>query len=124
MVIIYYRKTCSSSKRALKWFDDHNIEYKKYQIERITKQKLLLLLSLTDNGIGDIVKSERHKKTREKLRNLYGMNLNEAIEYLQEHPEILRTPIIISHNKVLIGYHNTEIRTFIPDSKRFYERNI
>ena len=48
------------------------------------------------------------------------MTFNSAIEYLQRNPDVLKMPIILTKNKILVGFHNIEIRQFIPKEKRPY----
>lgn len=118
MVIIFHRKTCTSSRKAIKWFDNHSIKYKMTSIRKITKKDLVEILSLTDHGLDSILKVQGEKDVQKKISKVQEMSLKNALEYLEIHSEILRCPIIISKNKLLVGYHETEIRTFIPRNKR------
>lgn len=113
MITIYYRKTCTSSRRAIQWLNDHNIEYQLNRIEKIRKEDMLLILSMSENGVDDIVKLQGNAITQKKITAIYGMSLSAAIDYLKRHTEVLSTPIILSKNKLLIGYHETEIRQFL-----------
>ncbi|WP_270252973.1 ArsC/Spx/MgsR family protein [Lactococcus garvieae] len=118
MITIYYRKTCTSSRRAIQWLNDHNIEYQLNRVEKIRKEDILLSLSMSENGIDDIVKLQGNAITQKKVVAIYGMSLSAAIDYLKRHTEVLRTPIILSKNKLLIGFHETEIRQFISRDYR------
>lgn len=118
MITVYYRKTCTSSRSAIKWLDEHNIEYQLCKIEKISKEDILYSLSMSENGIDDIVKLQGHASTQKKIVDIYNMTLSKAIDFLKVHTEVLKTPIIISKNKLLIGYHETEIRQFISRSHR------
>ena len=46
------------------------------------------------------------------------MTLNDALFYIQAHSEVLRTPIIISQKKILVGFNSDDIRQFIPHTNR------
>lgn len=118
MIHIYHRKTCGSSKRAMKWLDLCQLDYKAYSIESISKQELLRVLQLTDFGTHDLVKHRGDEYTLKKIEQMNVMSLDHALDYLQQSPEILRTPIIVSDTKLLIGYNDSEIRKFIPKSRR------
>lgn len=50
------------------------------------------------------------------------MSLKHTLEYLEVHSEVLRCPIIVSKNKLLVGYHEAEIRKFTPESKRLQRK--
>ena len=45
------------------------------------------------------------------------MHFNEAVVYLSENAELLQTPLIVDHNKFLVGYHSENIWQFAP---RYY----
>jgi regulatory protein spx len=34
--------------------------------------------------------------------------------YSQENPELLKTPLILEGNKLLVGYNKEQIRIFLP----------
>lgn len=118
MVVVYYRPGCSSSARALEWLKEHGVPYKKYRIEQISKEQLLIILTLTENGLTDLFKGKGNLSTRTKITDIQEIKFNEAIDYVSQHPELIRTPILHSRNKLLIGYHETDIRQFIPHNYR------
>ncbi|QPS70376.1 ArsC/Spx/MgsR family protein [Lactococcus garvieae] len=114
---IYYRGSCASSKKALEWFRSHDIEIEVVKIREITHKDLIHVLSLSDNGVFDIVKrssgpvSDENIKNREKINN---MSFNEALVYLKKHPALLMTPIILEADRCLIGFNSEQIRQFFP----------
>lgn len=52
------------------------------------------------------------------MKKLYSLSFSEALNYLLLYPELLRTPIIFSENKLLVGFNSDEIRKFIPSVYR------
>ncbi|QQC73869.1 hypothetical protein I6I20_03650 [Lactococcus garvieae] len=46
------------------------------------------------------------------------MPLNQAIDYIKVNPNLLKSPIMIEKNKVLIGYDPEQIRMFLPQKYR------
>lgn len=120
IVTIYYKGTCNSSKKAIQWFDNHYIEYKKYKICEITLEDLLDVLSMTDKGFTDIIKRQMSTDsvTRKKIQILQDLSFEEGLSYIKKNSEMLRTPIIVSKNKFLIGYNSEEIRQFISTNYR------
>ncbi|WP_407281253.1 ArsC/Spx/MgsR family protein [Lactococcus formosensis] len=121
MMKIFYRASCASSKKALAWFRSHDIEIEAIRIGEITHKDLIQILSLSENGVFDIVKrsnsvaADENNKHREKLNN---MKFNEALVYLKGHPALLATPIILDPTKCLIGFNSEQIRQFIPIKHR------
>lgn len=72
---------------------------------------------MTDDDLGNIIKHQVCSATK-KITELYSLSFNEALFYLMLQPYLLRTPIIISSNKLPIGYNADEIRKFIPREYR------
>lgn len=99
--------------RALEWLKEHGVPYKEYSIEQ-----LLIILTLKENGLTDLFKGKGNLLTRTKITDIQEIKFNEAIDYVSQHPELIRTPILHSQNKLLIGYHETDIRQFIPHNYR------
>lgn len=120
MIKIYYRGSCHSSQRALAWFEKYHLEILKRQISRISKNDLVKLLQLSDDGLKDIVKhsSRSSSKVRKALNYIEHLSLNEALDYIITHPYVLQTPIILKGNNHLIGYNEDEIRKFLPKEYR------
>lgn len=72
------------------------------------------MLRLTENGIDEIVKSTKRctEDLHRKILQIQQMHFNEAVVYLSENVEVLQTPLIVDHNKFLVGYHSENIRQF------------
>ncbi|WP_285013723.1 ArsC/Spx/MgsR family protein [Lactococcus garvieae] len=123
MIKIYYNNSCSSSKSALTWFKNYNIKVQKNKVSTITRDELIKILTLSDNGIEDILKRPKNKntKTTKAIKLLLDMNFDEAIDFLLANSYVLVTPIILEKgNKVLLGYNEVEIRQFLPKSYRYF----
>lgn len=124
MITVYYRSRCSSSGKTLKWLEAHNIEYKKKDIGMLTQENILLILASSTNGIDDILKHPKEIKHEKKIKAIKSMYFSEAMKYLVTHKEIIRTPIIISEEKQLVGYNDFELRKFIPQNRRKYYKRV
>lgn len=120
MITIYYRKPCSSSKRALSWFKAQHLDFQAKDIRQISIHEIYNLLPLTDAGIESIVKSKNKGSTatKRKLEVLENLSFKEGIIYLKQHSELFQTPLVIEGNKYLVGFNHEEIRKFIPKISR------
>ncbi|ETD04265.1 hypothetical protein N568_0108755 [Lactococcus garvieae TRF1] len=123
MIKIYFRGGCHSSQRALAWFEKYNLEIQKRQVNRISRDDLLKLLQLSDEGLKDITKRpvKSSAKIKRALDYMETLSFNEALDYILAHPYILQTPIIIKDNNLLIGYSEDEIRRFLPREYRRHQ---
>lgn len=59
MIKIYYRKTCTSSTKAIKWMKEHEQDMNLVKIAQITKEDLVFILSQTDKGLKEIIKQPK-----------------------------------------------------------------
>ena len=124
LIDIYFQIKCSSSRKAHRWFNNFGIPVNSVPINKISKKEIIRILSLTDQGLNEIIKRPigDHTKTNTEISLIEKLKFNEAIDYLKKHPELLKTPIIIENQKILIGYNANEIRKFLP--KRYRKHNF
>ena len=120
MLKVYCRGSCGSSKRAKAWFVEHGIEFESYLISQLPREELLRILPLTEAGMASIVKSvaKANSETKAGLLKLARMQFNDGVNFLNVHPQLLQTPIIIKGNQLMIGFNSEEIRQFIPKAYR------
>lgn len=120
MITIYYRGSCNSSKRAINWFEEHNISFEKILISKMPRKEFLRLLPLTDSGFTFFLKSpsKMNLKSKKEITKLLDFAFNDAVNYLNVHSELIQTPIIVDGDKLLVGYNREEIRKFIPIIQR------
>ena len=109
MIQIYTTPSCSSCRKAKKWFEEHRIEYREKNIFNIklTRDDIVMMLKNTESGFEDII-STRSKVFQENNLDIEDMTMSELTNFIIENPSVLRRPIIIED----------EIRTFIPKRLR------
>jgi len=119
-ITVYGSHSCHSSKKAIQWFNDHDIQIKTQFINQtpITREELIKFFSMSED-IYDII-SPRSKLYKElsKTYNMNELSLNHLIALAIEHPTIVRKPIIFDGKQLLVGFNEDAIRAFIPRSKR------
>lgn len=120
MIKVYCRASCSSSRCALIWFEEHGLPVEKIRISKITTQALVKILSMTDCGMEELLKrSSRHRSVYSKfMNNEKECSFREGVMFLQEHTDLIQTPLIVKGNKLLVGFNNDEIRQFLPQEYR------
>lgn len=120
MIRLYYRERCTSSTKVIQWFKKYRLDFQRKPMGQISREDIITVLASTDKGISDLVKHPSHgsEEDSSKIRLMESMFLNEAINYLKVNPNLLRSPIIIEKEKVLIGYNPEQIRIFLPQAYR------
>lgn len=92
----------------------------KQLISTIDRNNLLKLLQLSDEGVEDILKRPVKSSVRvnNALKYIESLTFNQAVDYILEHACLLKTPVILEGNNLLVGYNEDEIRKFLPKEYR------
>lgn len=110
MLFICYPK-CSTCKKAKKWLDDHNIEYTERHIaednpsydelkEWYAKSGLPLKKFFNTSGL-----LYREMQLKDKLAS---MSEEEQLKLLAANGMLVKRPLIVSKDKVLVGFKEAE----------------
>ena len=123
-VTIYTQSSCSSSRKALKWLKENNIAYNE---KRITSQPLTLaefkqILSMTEEGTDEIIATNSNDFKNLKV-DIDQLSIQQLYNLIQQHPRMLRSPILMDEKRIQIGYNEMDIRRFIPRKIRAFELN-
>lgn len=111
MIKVYCYSKCSTCKKALKWLDDNNIEYKVIDIKednpdektlRGLHKKSGLPLKRFFNTSGQIYRELGLSK------KLPEMSEDEMFELLASDGMLVKRPILITDDKVLTGFKEDE----------------
>lgn len=119
MVTLYITPSCTSCRKAKKWFQENKLPYRERNIfsEPITKEEIKEILSLTVDGTEEII-STRSKVFQELDVDFDQLTLNDLYTLIQQNPGILKRPIIMDEKRLQVGYSAEEIRSFLPRSVR------
>ena len=110
MLFICYPK-CSTCKKAKKWLDDHKMEYTERHIvednpsydelkEWYAKSGLLLKKFFNTSGL-----LYREMQLKDKLAS---MSEEEQLKLLATNGMLVKRPLIVSEDKVLVGFKEAE----------------
>ncbi|SEN00090.1 regulatory protein spx [Mesobacillus persicus] len=119
MTVTIYGLGCRSTKKARQWM----IKYKIPFVERNLKEAPLTVIELQDllrktiDGTDDII-AKRSASYKALNLNIEELPLLELLEMIHDEPRLLRSPIIVDERKIQVGYHEEEIRQFIPRKTR------
>ncbi len=115
MITLYTSSSCSSCRKAKRWFESYNIDYREKNIIgiKLTRKDILNMLKYSENGFEDII-STRSKVFKDSNLKPEEMKFSELTEFIIDNPTILKRPIIINDQIMQTGYNEDEIRAFIP----------
>lgn len=122
MITLYSSASCTSCRKARSWLEDHDIPFTEKNVftEKITDEELRAILQLTENGTNEII-SQRSQAFRELNINIEEMPLGRVLKLIQQHPGIMRRPILVDNKRLLVGYNEEDIRCFLPREIRKIE---
>ncbi|MEN1968053.1 transcriptional regulator Spx [Lentibacillus sp. N15] len=119
MTVMVYGIPCSSTRQAKEWLNKYEVPFVMKNIMRdpLTIQELQFILSRTLEGTDEII-STRSKIYKDLDLNMDLLPLQQLLKLIQEHPKLLRSPILIDEKRFQVGYHEDDIRQFLPRKTR------
>ena len=122
MIKIFTAPSCLGCRKVKKYFNDHKIDYEEKSIinNRLKREDIFKMLVHSENGFEDII-STRSKVFKENNVDLEDLNLNQLIDFIIEHPTVLKRPIIVNDYELQVGYNSDDITLFLPEEFREQE---
>ena len=119
MTVTIYGAACSSTRKAKQWFNKQSINYVERNILKnpLTVSELQEILRMTVDGTDEII-STRSKVYKDLNLDIEALPLQELLELIHEHPRLLRSPIMVDDKRLQVGYHEDDIRQFLPRKTR------
>lgn len=113
MLTIYTRPSNASSRKAISWAIENEIEYQQVKTEKmqLTHDDILRFMQLSYTGTEDLI--SRHSKAFSIFKDeIDDMNLSDLIDLLITEPTLLKLPIIVSDKEVVVGFNKEQINIF------------
>ncbi|MBZ5519107.1 MULTISPECIES: transcriptional regulator Spx [Bacillus] len=122
MVTLYTSPSCTSCRKARAWLEKHEIPFVERNIfsEPLSIDEIKQILRMTEDGTDEII-STRSKVFQKLNVNVESMPLQDLYTLINEHPGLLRRPIIIDEKRLQVGYNEDEIRRFLPRKVRSFQ---
>ena len=119
MIKLYVSASCTSCRKAKAWLKENGLEFQERNImsDPLTTDEITEILSLTETGTDEIISTR--SKVYEKLDiDFDELTLSELVDIIEEHPSLLRRPLIFDETKFQVGFNEDEIHQFIPREVR------
>nr|MDH3082670.1 transcriptional regulator Spx [Bacillus subtilis] len=122
MVTLYTSPSCTSCRKARAWLEEHDIPFVERNIfsEPLSIDEIKQILRMTEDGTDEII-STRSKVFQKLNVNVESMPSQDLYRLINEHPGLLRRPIIIDEKRLQVGYNEDEIRRFLPRKVRSFQ---
>lgn len=116
--------SCTSCRKAKKWLNSNAIDFEERHIfrETPTTQEIIDLLSMTTNGVDEILatRSQKYKALGVELEDL---SLSEVVQLISEEPKLLRRPLLTDGKKLVVGYDPEGLRS-LTNKRTVYELTV
>ena len=110
---LYYYPVCSTCKKALKWLDGNEIKYEKENIvdANLTRKEIENIYKKSKLDIKKFFNTNGNVYKQLDLKNkLESMNESEKLELLASSGMLLKRPILVMGNKVIVGFKEDEYK--------------
>ncbi|MGE7759272.1 Spx/MgsR family RNA polymerase-binding regulatory protein [Peribacillus sp. NPDC097895] len=106
--------SCTSCRKTKKWLKANHISFDERHLfrETPTEAELKRILALTTEGLDEVLatRSEAYKGLHV---NIDEMLLSDVIQLLTREPKLLRRPILIDGEKLVIGHNEDALRNLV-----------
>lgn len=118
-VVIYTTTSSLSSRKAVAWLKTNNVPFLEVSlnIHQITETELMHIIGLTESGIKDII-STRSEAFKRLTRYTDEISIQDLARAVWDDPTMLKRPLLVTKNKLQIGYSDIDIRKFVPRDVR------
>ncbi len=119
MLTVYMYPSCTSCRKTKKWLCTNNIEFHERHLfrETPTYEELLHLLSLTTEGIDEIL-ATRSQSFKQLGENVEDWPLSKVVELLVKEPRLLRRPIVTDGKRLVVGYNPSALKNIAKKYRR------
>jgi regulatory protein spx len=118
VIQLYTFSSCTSCRKARDILTENKIPFKEKNMntDPLSEEEILNLLSYTTNGTTDIM-SKRSQDVKDLEVNMDDLSLKSWMELVNKHPGILRRPLLLSPDQLIVGYNKEEYNGIIKKSK-------
>ncbi len=109
-------KNCNKIRDTKKWMDEHGVEYEFIDVKKepLTRDELKEL----EVKVGlDVLVNKRGRKWRDLGLAKKELSDEELFEQLLEHQVMIKRPVLIKGESVLVGYDETSFEAFTTDEE-------
>lgn len=113
MLKIFGIKNCDTMKKTFKWFDAHNVDYQFVDYKKEAPTQALAEQLLTAHPWETII--NKRGTTWRKLDDATKETMDKvnAIDLMMAQPSIIKRPIIVSNQTIVVGFDEAAFEKLI-----------
>jgi Spx/MgsR family transcriptional regulator len=112
----YLYNSCSSCRKTDEILKESDVDYERREFfkDRFTKEELRTLLEQNNLTVQDVIST---RSTPYKQHDLANRDLtdDEILDLMIEDPRLLRRPIVLSGDTVIIGHNEKQLRELVAN---------
>lgn len=112
MIQVYGIKNCNKMRDTFKWLKDHDVEYEFVDIKKepLTRDELQ---SFVDQIGLDVLINRRGMKWRQLGLKDKNLSDEELFDQLLEHQVMIKRPVLVKGEAILVGYDEDAFEAFV-----------
>ena len=108
-IIFYSYLKCTTCRKAAKWFDKKNIEYKLIDIVKEPPKSKYLNLALEQYCLNKKkIFNTRGKAFKSINLNINSLSIEEILKLLISDGKLIKRPFLVCEEKVILGFNEIE----------------
>lgn len=105
MTDIYGIKNCDTMKKALKWLDDHKVDYTFHNFKKDGFDKSVVKQAIDEHG-WEIVINKRGTTWKQLPPTIQSnMDADKALQIAEDNPSIIKRPLLVRLGNTYIGFN-------------------
>lgn len=112
-VVFFTYPSCTSCRKTKAWLSEKGIKYEERHLLKNppSVEELLEIIKKTNNGLEEIlsIRSQMFKSLNVDINNL---KVSELLELLSNEPRLLKRPILIDGENLVIGYNKPALEQY------------
>lgn len=117
MLTIYTLPSSTSCRNAVAHLSDMNIPFVLHNMKSngLTFEQFKEILYYTEEGLDEILANGKDRRELEDMGiDFEEITLSEFYYYLQRYPRLLKAPLAISHDRMVVGFEEERYDVFKP----------
>jgi arsenate reductase len=111
MLTLFGIANCDTVKKAQRWLEQHAIDYRFHDFRRDGLDSTVMQKWLKQVDWSDLL-NQRSRTWRElDADQKQNLSKDKALQLMLDHPTLIKRPVIINKNVVIIGFHPDEYQS-------------
>ena len=111
-VTLYGIKNCDTVKKARKWLDQHDIDYRFHDFRTDGINRDLIAGWLKDVDWEKLINTRGTTWRRINDNEKTGLNKSRAVALMLKQPALIKRPVLARHKHCYVGFDEREYRKF------------